>query len=106
MADKKKVVNALNEHFMVPIILLLTLFSLTCSLYLLNELFEKEYVVQNHYDPTMATWEYRQQCSYFAIGFLVLVLLHVYSLRLKKRWLYLLLIAVSLFVIRLFFSYL
>ncbi len=101
MPDKKnkeaKTLNPLDEYYLLPLMLCLALASSICLLYLLSELAKSPFEVQQYYQWDTTTYSlYRDQLIIYIVATVTILSLQSWSIRLKKRWLYLLLIGANL----------
>ena len=100
MRDKKntasKTLNPLDEYYLLPLMLCLALASSICLIYFLFELTKSPFEIQNYYGWDTSTYvAYQKQLIPFIIAAAALLCLQFFSLRWKRRWLYLLLIGLN-----------
>ncbi|MEM8507682.1 MAG: hypothetical protein AAF717_07625 [Bacteroidota bacterium] len=88
--------NKLDEYYLLPILLGLALVSSICLLFFLNELTKSQFEVEEYYGWDKVQYSaYRTRLLIYITATALLLVLQSYSLRLKKRWLYLLLIGLN-----------
>jgi len=98
MSKHHTLIRTTDEHIIAPLMLMCTTFSLSCALYLLNELLEKEEIIKEYYNSMEPIEDYFKWCTYYALVFLLVAFLQILSLRFKKGWLYYLLVSGNVIV--------
>lgn len=98
MSELKITFNKLDEHYLIPILLCFSLPSVIILIYLINESLVSSDKLLNFYQFDEKEQLVYRENVWILIGlFAALLGLEWYALRLKKRWIYVLLIFANCF---------
>ncbi|MEO0573070.1 MAG: hypothetical protein AAF039_15285 [Bacteroidota bacterium] len=84
MSKDIKTINRFNEEIILPTMLMFSLFSIVCAIYLLNELVVDKIKFKDYYSYGHSLEAYTSMVSYLLVGFLAIVSIQLYAIKLKR----------------------